>query len=216
MSACQRPKALDLYSGEGGSAHGYCLAGFNPYGVEKDPARAKFYPYAVHIGDVLEVLVTLIMGGAVDFTHPDGRVEWLSLRDFAVAHASPPCQGYSRGTVALPDRADKYDRLIAVTRDLLRQTGLPWIIENVMGARPELRTPFMLCGRMFGLTAIDTDGTPLTLDRHRLFETSLDLTLMVHPPPHPEHGPGQVAGVYGGARRDKTEAREIRKGGYVR
>jgi hypothetical protein len=33
----------------------------------------------------------------------------------------------------------------------------------------------MLCGRQFGLGAIDTDGTWLTLDRHRLFESNLPL-----------------------------------------
>lgn len=47
----------------------------------------------------------------------------------------------------------------------------------------------------------------------RLFEVS-GFALLV-----PEHLPHdrslQVAGSYGGARRDKTEAREVRKGGYV-
>lgn len=55
-------------------------------------------------------------------------------------------------------------------------------------------------------------GTPLVLDRHRLFECSLPLW-------QPEHFPHdrtlQVAGSYGGARRDKAEARQIRRGGYV-
>jgi DNA (cytosine-5)-methyltransferase 1 len=63
-----------------------------------------------------------------------------------------------------------------------------------------------------GLSATDDDGTPLVMDRHRLFESNL--LLMV--PPHPKHDTSlQVAGSYGGARRDKDEARRIRKGGYV-
>jgi DNA (cytosine-5)-methyltransferase 1 len=94
------------------------------------------------------------------------------------------------------------------------ETGKPWVIENVMGAKPELLSPFMLCGRMFYLTATDTDGTHLVLDRHRLFETSPGLT--INPPVHYKHDTSvQVAGVYGGARRDKVEARTVRKGGYV-
>jgi DNA (cytosine-5)-methyltransferase 1 len=124
----------------------------------------------------------------------------------------PPCTGYTRGTVAIKGRAQKYDRLIAVVRDLADQIGVPYVIENVEGAKRELRTPALLCGRMFGLTATDTDGTPLVMDRHRLFETNWPLL----PPEHLTHDRTlQVAGSYGGARRDKREAREVRRGGYV-
>lgn len=67
-------------------------------------------------------------------------------------------------------------------------------------------------GRQFGLTATDDDGTPLIMDRHRLFESNVFLMV----PPHEPHDPRpQVAGAYGGARRDKWEARNVRKGGYV-
>lgn len=211
-----RPKLLDLFCGEGGAGMGYNRAGWDVYGVDNEPKRAKFYPFPVHVGDALEAFSTLLDGQAIGFRHADGMVEWLTLDQFILKHASPPCQGYSRGTVALPDRLDRYDRLIAAMRDLLNEAGGPWVIENVMGARSELQAPFMLCGRMFGLTAVDDDGTPLVLDRHRLFETSTDVMLEVIPPVHPRHDPQlQVAGVYGGARRDKREAREVRKGGYV-
>ena len=43
------------------------------------------------------------------------------------------------------------------------QSGLPYIIENVMGA--PLIEPIMLCGSMFGLD----------VQRHRLFETSFEV-----------------------------------------
>ena len=80
------------------------------------------------------------------------------------------------------------------------------------GAKRELITPALLCGRMFGLAATDDDGTPLVMDRHRMFETNWPLML----PEHLTHDPAlQVAGSYGGARRDKHEARHVRKGGYV-
>ena len=138
---------------------------------------------------------------------------------YAFNHASPTCTGYSQGTVALPDRLSRYDRLIGATREALLMAGRPYVIENVYGARHELVNPAMLCGRMFGLTAIDEDGTVLTLDRHRMFEVH-GFPLLV--PEHTPHGWAynrrhgiQVAGAYGGARRDKREAREIRKGGYV-
>lgn len=193
------PILLDLYCGAGGAARGYALAGWTIVGVDNDPARLAEYPYAHHQGDALEFL-------------------YLHGQEFDAIHASPDCRGYSRGTVALPDRLDRYDRQIAAVRDLLRETGKPYVIENVADARRELLDPYLLCGRMFGLTATDDDGTMLTLDRHRLFETNWPLSV----PEHKPHGwrsnirDGiQVAGVYGGARRDKVEARTVRKGGYV-
>lgn len=83
-------------------------------------------------------------------------------------------------------------------------------MENVPKA--PLRRDLVLCGTMFGLTATDDDGTPLHLRRHRVFESNVPLVApgsCVHP-----RGV-QWAGVYGGARKDKVEARKVRKGGYV-
>lgn len=222
-----RPRMLDLFAGEAGAGKGYANAGADIYAVDNDPKRLAVNPFPSHLGDVIEVMATLLAGGAVDFTHKDGRVEWLTLADFDAIHASPTCTGYSRGTAAIPDRLDRYDRLIAVTRTLLIETGLPYVIENVEDAKPELDHPILLCARSFNLGAIDTDGTPLVLDRHRLFESNVFLLA----PEHPRHTrraplPGtpvcacgkthfQVAGMYGGARRDKYAARHIRHGGYV-
>ena len=187
-------RILDLFCGEGGAGMGYHRAGFDVFGVDVHAARLARYPFPHYQGDALAYVA--------EHGH-----------EFDAIHASPPCQGYSRATVALPDRLDRYDRLIAATRDLLEQTGKPYVIENVEHAAPELHEPVMLCGRMFGLGATDTDGTPLVLDRHRLFEVA-GFALLT--PPHPPHDRGvQVAGVYGGARRDRREAREVRKGGYV-
>jgi DNA (cytosine-5)-methyltransferase 1 len=182
-----RPRLLDLFCGEGGAGMGYHRAGFEVVGVDNAPARLTRYPFEHHEAD------------ALTFLHEHGH-------EFDVIHASPPCTGYSRGTAALPDR------LIAATRDLLIATGKSYVIENVEDAKRELRSPVMLCGRMFGLGAIDTDGTPLVLDRHRMFESNVALLV----PPHVKHDRSvQVAGVYGGARRDKWEAKHVRKGGYV-
>ena len=82
------------------------------------------------------------------------------VKGFDAIHASPPCQGYSalKGLTAA-----EYPKLIEPVRELLLATGLPYVIENVVGA--PLLNPIRLCGSSFGLRVW----------RHRLFEMS-------HPP----------------------------------
>ena len=172
---------------------GYHRAGFDVFGVDTSPARLKHYPFECIQADAIEFLL--------EFGH-----------DFDAGHGSPTCTGYSRGTAAIPDRFTRYDRLIGATREAFRMVGLPYVIENVADARDELRDPIMLCGGMFDLRAVDDDGTKLRMERHRLFESSVFLMQ----PEHPDHDKSvQVAGSYGGARRDKWEAKHVRKGGYV-
>jgi DNA (cytosine-5)-methyltransferase 1 len=187
------PRLLDLFCGEGGAGMGYAHAGFDVTGVDTSAARLARYPFRSYRADAIEYLLK--------YGH-----------EYDVIHGSPTCTGYSRGTAAIPDRLERYDRLIGVTREAMQIVGKPYVIENVADARSELVNPIMLCGRMFNLSATDDDGTPLVMDRHRLFESSLPITA----PAHAAHDRTvQVAGSYGGARRDKVEAREIRKGGYV-
>ncbi len=188
-----RPRLLDLFCGEGGAGMGYHQAGFDVVGVDKDPARLERYPF------------DSVQADALEYAYEHGH-------QFDALHWSPTCTGYSRATAALPDRLERYDRLIGASREVARIVGRPYVIENVEDAGSELDTPVLLCGRMFGLSATDTDGTPLVMDRHRLFESNVPLMV----PPHLKHDRRQqVAGAYGGARRDKVEARTIRKGGYV-
>lgn len=201
---CGRFTMLDSYAGGGGAGAGYWRAGFCVKPVDKSKARLDEYPRHCPAA-------TPVRGDAVHFIAKYGH-------EFAAIHASPTCTGYSQGTVAIPNRVARYDRLIGATREALDIAGRPYIIENVYGARHELRDPVMLCGRMFGLTAVDDDGTKLTLDRHRMFETNFGLLV----PEHVPHGWAsnrrdgiRVAGAYGGARRDKHEAQFVRKGGYV-
>lgn len=118
---------------------GYSRAGFEVVGV--DIAPQPRYPFMFVRADALEAL-------ADDF--------WL-LGSFDAIHASPPCQAYSE-TQRLHGR--EHPRLIEPLRPLLETTGLPYVIENVVGA--PLRNPVLLCGSMFGLD----------VKRHRLFETS--------------------------------------------
>lgn len=188
-------RALVAFSGEGGDAAGWVRAGWDVLCIDNDPKRLAHNPFPSVQADALE------------YISEHGR-------SFDAITTSPTCTGYSRGTSAIPDRMQRYPRLIGVTRELLIETGRPFIIENVRDAKPELRSPIMLCGRMFDLGATDDDGTALVLDRHRMFEGGNGLHLIA--PEHPVHLRGvQVAGVYGGARRDKVEARTVRKGGYV-
>lgn len=196
-----RPRLLDLFCGQGGAAMGYIRAGFEVTGVDLTDHGSR-YPGS------------FVQADAIAYLAAHGS-------EYDVIHASPPCQGYSIATAGnLPVRA-KYARLIPVTRELLRLTGRPWVIENVEQARKQMERPVMLCGRMFGLSADDADGFPLVLDRHRLFESNIELSA----PEHPAHGSEQVAGVYGGSRRstkpnaapadDRYAARHERRGGYV-
>ena len=189
------PRMLDLFCGEGGASVGYTLAGFDVVGVDNSPARLRRYPFERHHADAIAYLL--------DHGH-----------EYDAIHASPPCTGYSRGTAAIPDRLTRYDRLIAATRDALESVGRPWVIENVEDARAELRSPLMLCWTHFRIPGevADEDGTPLWMKRHRLFESSETLW----PADECNHPADmQCAGAYGGARRDKVEARTVRRGGYV-
>jgi DNA (cytosine-5)-methyltransferase 1 len=151
-----RPRLLDLFCGVGGCSVGYHRAGFDVTGVDIDPKHR--YPFFDVIqGDALAVL-----------SDPD------FIAGFDAIHASPPCQAYSIATVGGSRTRDDYPQLIAPVRDLLRQTGLPYVIENVPGA--PLVDPVMLCGSEFDLGAFCNDGQWRQLRRHRLFESNLPLT----------------------------------------
>ena len=144
-----RPKLLDLFCGAGGCAMGYHRAGFDVVGVDHLPMPR--YPFQFHQTDALQ------------FLEEHGS-------EFDAIHASPPCQRYSIGR-HIHNSGHKHPDLIDTTRVKLQATGLPWIIENVIGS--PLHRPIILCGLMFGLRVI----------RHRVFE-SRDLMLA---PPHRRH-----------------------------
>lgn len=128
---------LDLFCGAGGASVGYSRSGFDVVGV--DIAPQKNYQFEFYQADALEFV----------------RGYW---RDFDVIHASPPCQRYSQCTPV--DYRKNHPDLISAVRALLEDTGKPFVIENVSGARHLLRDPLMLCGSMFGLQVY----------RHRYFE----------------------------------------------
>ena len=164
-------RLLDLFCCQGGAARGYADAGFEVVGV--DIAPQPLYPYEFHLADALT----------------------FDLDGFDVVHASPMCQSYS-------NMSNRYGsdvpELIDVVRERLVAAGVPYVIENVCGARPHMVDPILLHGGMFGLP----------LWRPRLFESSLPL---VAPPKAPR--PTNALAVYG--RREDRRRLWNRKDGTI-
>lgn len=154
-----KPLLLDLFCGAGGAAVGYHRAGFNVVGVDHHPQ--KRYPFEFVQADALEYL--LKNGGRFD-----------------AIHASPPCQAHS---VITPDKS-KHADLILDTREALQRFDVPYVIENVSGARKSLVNPIMLCGAQFDLKVY----------RHRYFESNVLLFQPEHQP-HQDNTPRAGHGV---------------------
>ena len=129
---------------------GYYRAGFEVEGVDIKPQ--PHYPFKFYQADAL--------------TFP--------LEGYDAYHSSPPCQGYS-ATANLPWLVKReYPLLILPTREMLKATNKPYVLENVKRARigcKQLKTrqiaehgmdAGLLCGCMFDL--------PFYFER--LFETN--------------------------------------------
>ena len=155
-----KPKLLDLFSGAGGAARGYQLAGFDVVGVDIEPQ--PHYPFGFHQADALRFLQ-----GWLSEDRPGRGIETC----YAAIHASPPCQRFS-DLAKRNGNADDWPDLIEPVRELLKATGLPYVIENVEGA--PLIDPVVLCGVSF---------PELRVIRHRLFESNVSLEA----PPHKPH-----------------------------
>jgi DNA (cytosine-5)-methyltransferase 1 len=180
-------RLLDLFCCAGGAAMGYHQAGFTVVGV--DLVSQPHYPFPMYQDNAIAVLETLLAGYA-----------WngYTLADFDAIHASPECKGYTDCNLS---PKEKYPRLIAPVRTLLEQSGKPYIIENVMGARPDMHNPIMLCATMFDLP----------MRRHRLFESNISL----HAPCRCNHRIAHI-GVYGHSVWDSWLQGTPRKDGRKR
>lgn len=174
-----RPKALDLFCGAGGVSVGLHRAGFDVVGVDINPMPE--YPRKPGF--------TFIQADALTFPLDGYDFIW----------ASPKCQRYSSAT-RQTGKPESYPDQIAPIRERLRASGVPYVIENVLGA--PLLDPIMLCGAMFGLGVV----------RHRLFECSFP----IERPTHPKHNGSLVTGEYitvagnGGVPAWTMQERELR------
>jgi len=122
---------------------GYHRAGFSVTGVDLADHSAD-YPFPFIQADATTV----------------------SLEGFDAIHASPPCQTHtsmSNRYRGQGGKADSHVDLIATMRDRMEGAGVPWVLENVIGAAKVMRDPIQLTGGMFGLR----------VHRPRLFESNV-------------------------------------------
>lgn len=168
-----KPRLYDLYCGAGGCTKGYQRAGFYVVGVD-------LYNQKNYCGD------EFIQMNALEFLERYLDGEYPEADAFG---ASPPCQVHTDLATIWRARGDDYDKkhvdLIPQTRQLLRATGRPYIIENVPGA--PLINPVVLTGPMFGLMTI----------RERLFECSFDVPFFLMSPPGARTGKLGIKPKYG-------------------
>jgi hypothetical protein len=138
-----RPRLLDLFCCAGGATKGYQRAGFEVFGIDRDP-QPEYCGEHFSQEDALDVLRRLA-GMA--------RAGWHVVD---AIHASPPCQATCTLTLGTHGGNNgRHPDLYPEVRELLEVIGLPYVIEN-----PSARPDVVLCGEMFGLGVL----------RHRKFE----------------------------------------------
>ena len=173
-------KALDLFCCAGGATRGLQQAGYHVTGVDNRPQPR-------YIGDAF---------------HQDDAMAWLRggrepLTSFDLIWASPPCQRYSE--LVPPAYRETHPDLLEDTLAILRSQPMPYIVENVAGARHFFRSPIVLCGSMFGLP----------IQRHRWFEVGNTDAFFLLPPCNHSEPPVLVSGrgmrkINGKRRQENT------------
>lgn len=176
----KKPLCLDLFCSAGGCTKGYQEAGFYVVGVDNRP-QPRYIGDDFILGDALEILRILIGDGCI--TGQSGREYYLA--DFSLIAASPPCQAHTKAQKIMKNT---HPDLIAPTRELLKKTDKPYVIENVPGA--PLINPVLLIGTMFDLLTI----------RPRLFECSFEVPFVLFPVP---------------SRKQAKMGRPVREGDYI-
>lgn len=141
-------RILDLFCKAGGASAGYALAfpGAVIHGVDWEPQPN--YPYRFAQRDAFEVMADTAL-----------------LRTFDLIHASPPCQDHSTSTGTSRKVKGEHGTgwMLAATAELLQASGVPYVVENVEGAKmPPAPCEIRLCGSSF----------LMDLRRHRKFVSS--------------------------------------------
>jgi DNA (cytosine-5)-methyltransferase 1 len=162
-----QPVAIDLFCKAGGATKGLQQAGFYVIGVDIDPQPNYCGDEFIQM-DALHLDLADVYG--LDFI-------W----------ASPPCQAYTR-----QGKPGRHPELIEPVRDRLKASGVPYVIENVVGA--PLIDPIILCGSMFGLG----------VRRHRKFEASFEIGLT----PPCRHEGHDIRAYYGAWGREAYRAKK--------
>lgn len=88
------------------------------------------------------------------FTFVQGDALEFDLNGFDFVWASPPCQAFTQMSAkyrGYGGKADGHPDLLTPTRERFASLTIPWVIENVVGARRKMRPTIMLHGGMFGL-----------------------------------------------------------------
>lgn len=146
-----RPRLLDLFCGSFGAGEGYRRAGFDVTGVD---LVERPRPDGV----------TFVKGDALDYLAAHGH-------QYDAVHASPPCHDHT--SLSSLSGLDGTGGLLALTLAAVEASGLPYVVENVEGARGAMPGALTLCGTEFGLGAVDRHGRYRHLKRHRLFLTNV-------------------------------------------
>lgn len=111
---------------------GLYRAGFDVVGIDNRPQPR--YPFPFIRGDAL---------------NPPVRLE-----DFDLIWASPPCQAFTQMSArwrGKGGKADSHKNLLTPTLAWLESRSLPWVVENVVGARKHMPRHVKLHGGQFGL-----------------------------------------------------------------
>jgi DNA (cytosine-5)-methyltransferase 1 len=174
------PVALDLFCKAGGATKGLQRAGFKVVGIDIEPQSN-------YCGD--------------HFIQADALRVPVRLEDFDLVWASPPCQAFTQMSArwrGKNTRADEHGDLLTPIRKWFAMLSVPWVIENVVGARRMMAPTLLLHGGMFGLG----------VHRPRLFESNL---LILCAPMSATRFP---VGVYGTKPDGRTTYRYRNNGNY--